>query len=289
MLLAVALILSFGLMAAPVMAATNLPYSETWGPGGITSPGEPYTVDVVIEDTGDGWLQWTYTYPESPTHTPKMTVAIDYPNGFCITTFDDGSHDGWYFAPDGGAEIRFADYSGGAYQDGVVTTAVGNVLTVRIKTTKLGPSPAMWHGYANVNGNQVWIEMNTDGDPWLPTGEVTYGTSVGADTEVLADLISISIDPTSLNFGPVYRGQSSDIEGVTIENTGTVSVDVSATTDSPFYQVALTLSGDSVDQWGVTMAYGASSHVVDAQVNVPSDWPAGFETGTIIFWAEATP
>jgi len=78
--------------AAPVAAVTTLPYSQSWG--------SPNTVDVAVEDTGDGWLQWTYTYPVSPTHLPKMTVAIDYPNGFCITTSDDGSHDGWYYAAD---------------------------------------------------------------------------------------------------------------------------------------------------------------------------------------------
>ena len=124
---------------------------------------------VTVKDTGDGWLKWTYTYAASPTHTPKMTVAINYPHGFAITTFDDGTHNGWYYAPDGGTESKFADYSGGTYQDWVITTASGNVLTVAIKKTAL-PGAFYWHGYANYNGQQVWIEIDTT--TWLPTGHI---------------------------------------------------------------------------------------------------------------------
>ena len=118
---------------------------------------------------------------------------------------------------------------------------------------------------------------------------VQNATSVGATTEVLDDVISINVDPSFLDFGSVYRGQSSDLVPITITNTGTVSVDVTASTTSVFYGANLTLSGDPVGTWGVTMAYGASSHTVQTQVNVPSDWDAGIEAGTIIFWAEATP
>jgi len=120
------------------------------------------SVGVTVEDTGDGWLLWTYTYAEVPTHTPKMTVAIDYPDGFAITTFDDGAHDGWFYVPDGGAEVRFADYVGGSYGGWVETTAVDNVLTVKILKSELGDS-FHWHGYANYNGAQVWINGDLDG------------------------------------------------------------------------------------------------------------------------------
>ena len=122
-------------------------------------------VNVTVVDTGDGCLQWTYTYAAVPTHTPKMTVAINYPDGFAITTFDDGTHGGWYYAPDPdveGSRVRFADYSGGTYGGWVTTTASGNVLTVKILKSVLGDS-FKWHGYANYNGNQVWINANETG------------------------------------------------------------------------------------------------------------------------------
>jgi len=135
-------------------SATDYAYSKTIG-----------DVVVTVVDTQDGWLEWTYVYATSPTHTPKMTVAIDYPNGFAITTFDDGSHDGWYYAPDPDVEasrVKFGDYAGASHNGWVETTAVGNVLTVRIKKSALS-NEFKWHGYANYNGQQVWINDQETG------------------------------------------------------------------------------------------------------------------------------
>jgi hypothetical protein len=133
-------------------------------------PTERGTLNVTVEDTGDGWLKWTYIYAENPTHRPKMTVEINYPkpDSFGITTFDDSEHDGWYYV-NMTSEIKFADYSGGTYQDWVKTNASGNVLTVSIKKTAL-PCTFTWMGYANYNGLQVWIEIDTD--TWTPTGYI---------------------------------------------------------------------------------------------------------------------
>ena len=132
-------------------------------------------LSVTVEDTGD-WLLWTYTYAAAPTHTPKMTVSINYPNGFAITTFDDG-HDGWYYAPDVGSEVYLGVYSG---YDGttsgyewVQTTAVGNVLTVKILKSELGDS-FHWHGYGNLDGTGIWINAGETGSGYgTPPFEVT--------------------------------------------------------------------------------------------------------------------
>jgi len=230
----IALVVAISLCVAPAVAqAVAIPpsYEETWGPAGIVSPGAANSVDVVVEDTLDGWLQWTYTYSDSPTHTPKMTVAIDYPTGFCITTFDDGSHDGWYYAPDGGSAVRFADYSGGAHEDWAETTAAGNVLTVKIQKSVLGLT-FMWHGYANVDGAQVWIEINTSGDPWVPTGDVTIDADMGPSlTGAIVEIIAINVYPTSIDFGTITPGTNVSGDTITVTNIGTVSVTVSAEID----------------------------------------------------------
>jgi len=118
-------------------------------------------VGVDVTDEGE-WLQWNYTYSDVPTHTPKMTVEINYPNGFAVTTFDDG-HEGWYYYDTTIAEARFADYVGGTYSDFVETTAVGNVLTVRIKKSALD-NEFKWHGYANLDGVGVWINAGKTGN-----------------------------------------------------------------------------------------------------------------------------
>ena len=114
---------------------------------------------------------------------------------------------------------------------------------------------------------------------------VRGGTSVGAVIVIPEDLIQISVSPLTLDFGSVYRGQSSAAIGMEITNTGSVPVLVSTSTGSAFYQAALTIDGVSVVTWNDTIAFPGSISP-DAQVTVPSDWPAGMESGTIIFWAE---
>ena len=131
-----------------------------WIPKDYTYSHNIAEVQVDVTDEGE-WLKWTYTYADNPTHTPKMTVAINYPDGFAITTFDDGSHDGWYYAPDGKAEVRLGDYAG-VTTDWVETTANGNVLTVEILKSKLC-NTFKWHGFANYNGAQVWINAGQTG------------------------------------------------------------------------------------------------------------------------------
>ena len=218
-----------GALAVPITIPPS--YAHTFGPSGGTSvtanPGDPNTVDVIIEDTGDGWLQWTYTYSDTPTHTPKMTVAIDYPNGFCITTLDDLSG-GWWYIPDpdiGTNRVQFTtDYAGGAYADWAVTSANGSVLTVRIKKSALGLS-FMWHGYANVDGNQVWIETID----WRPVGDVTIDadTGMGLNAE-LDQIVAINVFPTSIDFGIITPGTPGSLVDIDVTNIGTVTVDVEA-------------------------------------------------------------
>jgi hypothetical protein len=111
-------------------------------------------VGVTVTDTGDGFLKWTYTYAATPTHTPKMTVAINYPTGFAITTFDDGSHTGWWYAPDGGTAVQLT-----GSETWVQAGATGNnVLWVKIQKSSLG-NAFHWHGFANLDGTGVWIDQ----------------------------------------------------------------------------------------------------------------------------------
>jgi len=295
-LLTLAVVVGLSLVAAPAVAAdTTYSYSETWGPSGVATPGDPYTVDVTVADTGDGWLQWTYTYSESPTHTPKMTVAINYPNGFAITTFDDGSHTGWYYAPDPDEEstrVWFADYSGGTYNNWTKTTASGNVLTVKIKKSALGHT-FKWHGYANVDGQQVWIETDEN---WLPTAEVTLEdvTAVGLTADV-PDIVAISASPSAINFGTLYPGQTSGEGVVTVTNIGTHIVDVDASvTGSTLFMNNLQLVVS--DSWAtgpawtdvITGLLSSKSQDVRTRLVVPSDYtPTGTETGLLVFEATA--
>lgn len=125
-------------------------------------------VNVTVVDTGDGWLQWTYTGDNTTREVPKMTVAINYPNGFAITTFDDGSHNGWYYAPDPDVEssrVLIGPYSGASW-DWVQAAASGHVMIVKILKSHLAGEECngfKWHGYANFYNAQVWINANGTG------------------------------------------------------------------------------------------------------------------------------
>jgi len=149
-------------------------------------------VGVEVTDEEDS-LKWTYTYSDTPTHTPKMTVAIDYPNGFAITTFDDGSHNGWYYAVDGETEVLL---EGSEAEDWVVTTTDDNVLSVSIKKSALN-NEFKWHGYANLDGSQVWINDQETGTGYeVNQFEVTLRELLDNPFVILAE--------SSLAITPVY-------------------------------------------------------------------------------------
>jgi len=120
---------------------------------------------------------------------------------------------------------------------------------------------------------------------------VVNSTSVGTTTTVLEDVISISVvaNPTTLDFGPLYPGDTSILSNVlTITNTGSVDAKVTVTTAAEFYNAALSLDTIPISTWSGTILETESVEV-DASVTVPSGWSAGVEAGTIIFWVEEVP
>lgn len=130
-------------------------YSQDWGEVGVT-----------VEDTGDGWITWTYTYPEEYTHpdAPQISVAINYPNGFVIHTADGHQGPGWYYTIDGGATVPLnLDWVKVSPLKGTNPGGGVNTMFVQIKKCALGVT-FDWHGYAVSNGVGIWIELN-DGVP----------------------------------------------------------------------------------------------------------------------------
>lgn len=157
--------------------------------------------------------------------------------------------------------------------------------------------------YTNAHGAKIWLvpsdcctgpEVTT----WAPsrflfeTDLITYNdTDVDTTcvcTQVEDTIISIDVTPTSLVFGSLVAGATSATQNLTIENTGTVNVHVTAETASAFYQAALQLEGSSwelVDDWFAWVNQGDSLSV-GARVVVPGGWAAGTEMGTVVFWAQ---
>ncbi len=157
-------------------------YSKIWTENG--------DVLVEVEDTNDGWLQWTYTAATpATTGKLKMTVEIHDPTTnegiFGITTYDDGSHDGWYYF-DATGDVRISDYDGANKIEGyefVETEVLADSLIVRIKKTELD-NTFKWKGFANFHLVGNWIELDQSGSPWIPTASATIAEEITAPFEL---------------------------------------------------------------------------------------------------------
>lgn len=150
-------------------------YSKVWNQNG--------DVLVEVEDTNDGWLQWTYTAVDpATTGKLKMTVEIHDPTTnegiFGITTHDD-SRDGWYYF-DATGDVRISDYDGAnkiAGYEFVETSVLTDGLIVRIKKTELD-NTFKWKGFANFHLVGNWIEVDTSGSTWVPTASATIAEEI---------------------------------------------------------------------------------------------------------------
>lgn len=141
-----------------------------------------------------------------------------------------------------------------------------------------------WSGFATYG--QVafdWVELVTE--------ECGGNSEVEVSTIILEpECICIDINPSSLNFGSLYPGQTSILtDALTITNCGNVDVDVTSSASSTFYQNNLYLEGSSMDlvgTWGEDVLVSGAL-TIDAEVRVPNPYAAGTETGAVTFLAIA--
>ena len=114
--------------------------------------------------------------------------------------------------------------------------------------------------------------------------------SVSLTATVLPLVISISVAPTSVEFGSIVQGHGSEGKTVIITSASTVSIDlsVSVTEVGSFYADNLGLGDAVVTDWsGVIFVDGdGDSLEVYLYLQVPIDAPTGLQEGTLVFWAE---
>lgn len=174
--------------------------------------------------------------------------------------------------------------------------------------------------YTNCHGAKIWLVPTTylpvdwpnDGS-WMnwnadivskilfETNLITYddtGSSVSLTANV-PDIVAISVNPTSIDFGTLLPGQTSSVEQVTVTNIGTHTVDVDASASgSALFCANLMLKNEPKDwtDWSVGTPWYkiveglamTQSDGVKAKLSVPSDYtPGGSETATLIFEATA--
>ncbi len=312
-MLAATLILSFGLMAVPVTAAANKTVAPPNIDGSIAS-GE-WEIAQIEFDTGprpygdDNLGSWDLSGAKGRflwDETNLYGLVEAYPNTGGAGANPNGPFDAINFEVYVNGVGDPASYFLTAWPDGTTEASPGAVV--------MGSPDAMLIEFeipfANIicrepeersfNPTTDWLEYRlsttdpdtaggfcsakqTDGE-WLRLDFAN--TTVEAVTVVPEDLIQISVSPLTLDFGEVYRGQSSASLPMEITNTGSVPVNVSTSTGSAFYQAALTIDGISVVTWNDEIT-SPGSIFPKAQVTVPSNWASGVQTGAIIFWAEA--
>lgn len=120
-------------------------------------------------------------------------------------------------------------------------------------------------------------------------GVFEAGASVSMMANVPTELIAISVNPSQMDFGTVYPGEASVSIPLSVENIGTVMVDVEAFV-APLGTVFenLKLAGTTYGLWSLIGFEVEASQSFGAQLVVPSDYvPQGQEQATLIF--EATP
>jgi len=109
--------------------------------------------------------------------------------------------------------------------------------------------------------------------------------------EVVPAIVSISLTPTSVNFGLITPGYKTS-KPVTITHDGNalkekITVELTGDT-SGFYQYCLKVDDFAYDYsgWSTTLA-PAGTYTASLDLSVPWDYSPGTYAGSLVFWAEA--
>jgi hypothetical protein len=180
----------------------------------------------------------------------------------------------------------------------VGTLGSATVLRVGIETGGWGP----WSEYTSDDLVTYVDDLNVNGTLY----DFEFTGSVGLTAEV-PDIVAISVTPTSIDFGTLLPGETSDVKDIMVYNVGTHTVDVDAevdgaalfetklqlknyTTGSPDWAYATPSSGHyyyaspMIDDLGMTL-----SETLRTKLIVPSGYtPNNTETGQLTFTATGT-
>lgn len=174
----------------------------------------------------------------------------------------------------------FYSYSGGIYEY-VTGDYLGSHLVAIV-------------GYDD--NEDYWICKNSWDTSWGENGwfRIKYG-ECGIDSRhseyasLGARIISISVEPSDVDFGTIYEG-GSGTSSVTITNDGNSAVSVAATLGSEvpegFYTSYFKLDNQAVSDWSISFLGLSADEIVDLSLDIPFDTEAGTKTAMLTFWAE---
>ena len=154
----------------------------------------------------------------------------------------------------------------------------------------------IWTGdnYATAHGAKIWIVPSADyAEPeltaWNPASYLFETDMINyTDTDAV---VSITVSPTSVDFGSVVAGTTSAARIVTVTNAGTVPVIVTAEAPAPGVNLFsyLLIDGNAPSAYSMPL-YTTDDDDVSLTLPVPLGQPSGARTGTLVFIATpATP
>lgn len=208
----------------------------------------------------------------------------------------------WELTVPSGTEIHYNNIVGNANY-GVKSSVweSGVPEQVSAESNWWGAASGPYHATANPNGTGDVVSDNVNFEPWL-TAEGGAAVAMTAETP---QIVAISVDPTSINFGTLYPGDASAQITLAISNIGTVDADVStlildaagdpAVTDDFFYDNLRlfnpTAPATAAHLYATSpLLVGGAAATPLAQVIVPPNYAAvGTVTGTLVFVAAPTP
>jgi hypothetical protein len=255
------------------------------GEGNWTSgPWWTYRVDYRLAEVGADSFTLDETSPPDPPHHELLFYAsttftevplkitldkteVDAGEEFAATVsaYNDTSHS---WSPCADATVHAGqDYTTGA--DGAVNISINRDGTFNIFAEKSDC----------IRSDKVSIRVGT-------------GENAQAQVSLTANIvpaISIEVSPTSIDFGNLAPGYTSDARTITIENKGGMPIKV--TTEATDQAQGLFVSGLKLDD-GPWSSFNTTVNVndgreVQAKLAVPLNYAGvGQKAGTLIFWAE---
>jgi hypothetical protein len=247
-----------------------------------------FDLDTNGDDTADVWV---VEYEAFDTTQAWQQDTIDDSNG--------------HFHVEGYINVYNQSSAGTLAQVKILTdpasSPLGNAKVIRVGIETGGWGP--WSEYTSNDLVTYVDDLNVNGTLY----DFESTGSVGLTAEV-PDIIAISVTPTSIDFGTLLPGETSDVKNIIVYNVGTHTVDVGAevdgaalfelnlqlknyTTGSPGWHYAVKDSGHyyytspMIDDLGMTL-----SETLRTKLVVPSGYtPNNTETATLIFTATSVP
>jgi len=243
--------------SSPMVGATDFILDQT------TPPNPPHQ-EVLF-----AYSEWG----QSPLKVEADNTEPDADDTFTVTVTEYDDDTGTWLPTDNATVHADQDYTTG--QDGTVAITINRDMTVEVYAEKEG----------HIRSNRVTIVV---GEGSAQPGD-SEGVSMAAD---ILPAISFSISPSSINFGELGPGDTSDPVTITLTNEGAWNLLITASvtdTTQNLYVEGLELDGVKWDVFNTTVLRDGTADCI-ATLTVPETYTlTGKQNGTIIFWASEAP